>query len=222
MTRDELLVDLAGRVLALPDDGPALVALDGISGVGKTTLAGDLAAVVRGAGRPVVRVSYDDFHHPRAVRHRRGRLSAEGYLDDSYDAAALRRLVLDPVTAGADAVLTASFDLGTDQPVTVEPIPLPSGAVVVVEGEFLLAPGFDGRWDLGVLLVGDPAVILDRALRRDADPGRAEQARELYVRRYLGAWALHEERDDPWSRADLVVDLSDPQTPRRLGGRDSA
>jgi uridine kinase len=96
-------------------------------------------------------------------------------------------------------------------------VPLEDGAVVLVEGEFLLAPDFDGCWDLGVLLVAEPSVVLDRALVRDADLGGPAQVRELYLRRYLGAWALHEERHDPWSRADLVVDLTDPLAPRQLG-----
>jgi uridine kinase len=217
VTRDELLVELAGRVLALPDDRARLVAVDGMSCVGKTTLATELAAVVTGAGRPVVRASYDDFHQPREVRHREARLSAEGYLRDSYDAAALRRLVLDPVRAGASTIVPASFDLASDEPVSPDPVPLEDGAVVLVEGEFLLAPDFDGCWDVGVLLVAEPSAVLDRALLRDADLGSPEQVRELYLRRYLGAWALHEERHDPWSRADLVVDLTDPLAPRRLG-----
>ena len=97
MTREELLVDLAGRVLALADDRPLVVAIDGMSCVGKTSLADELAAILDGAERPVLRVSYDDFHQPRDVRHRRDRLSAEGYLLDSYDADALRRLVLVPL-----------------------------------------------------------------------------------------------------------------------------
>ena len=38
----------------------------------------------------------------------------------------------------------------------------------------------------------------------------------MYLRRYLAAGSLHQERDDPWSRADLVVDLTDPLAPRLL------
>jgi uridine kinase len=217
VTRDDLLVDLAGRVLALPDDRARLVAVDGMSCVGKTTLADDLAAILDGAGRVVLRVSYDDFHHPSEVRHRRDRLSAEGYLVDSYDSAALRRLVLEPITAGAREVRIASFDLAADAPMSPQPSHVAADAIVLVEGEFLLSPDFDGVWDIGVLLVADPAAVLERALQRDADLGTPEQVRELYLRRYLGAWALHEERDDPWSRADLVVDLTDPKQPRPLG-----
>jgi uridine kinase len=216
VTREELLVDVAGRVLALADDRPQVVAIDGMSCVGKTSLADELAAVVDGAGRPVVRVSYDDFHHPSDVRHRRDRLSAEGYLLDSYDAASLRRLVLGPVAGHARQIVTASFDLAGDEAVSPPPRVVEDGAVVLVEGEFLLAPEFEGAWDLAVLLVAEPAAVLARALQRDADLGTQAQVRELYLRRYLGAWALHEERHDPWSRADVVVDLTDPQAPRRL------
>src|SRR6185503_8381242 len=121
MTREELLVDLAGRVLALAEGRPLVVAIDGMSCVGKTTLADELSAILDGAGRPVLRVSYDDFHHPRDVRHRRDRLSAEGYLLDSYDAEALRRLVLVPLTNGDREVRTASFDLATDEAVAADP-----------------------------------------------------------------------------------------------------
>ena len=140
-------------------------------------------------------------------------MSAEGYLLDSYDAQALRRLVLQPAAAGRP-VVPAAYDLAAERPVRPEPVELPAGAVVLVEGEFLL--GADG-WDLGILLVADPAAILERAAVRDSDLGTPERVRELYLRRYLAAWALYEERDDPWSRADVVVDLTDPVRPRLLG-----
>ena len=176
MTREELLVDLAGRVLALADDRPQVVAIDGMSCVGKTSLADELAAIVDGADRPVVRVSYDDFHQPSDVRHRRDRLSAEGYLLDSYDADALRRLVLGPLTEHAGEVVTASFDLASDEAVSPPPAPVGDGAVVLVEGEFLLTPEFEGAWDLAVLLVAEPAAVLARALC-SATPTSARRSR---------------------------------------------
>jgi uridine kinase len=215
MTRDELLVSLSARILALPDERAVTVAVDGMSCVGKSTLAAQLAEVVSGAGRPVVPVAYDDFHHAREVRHRGERMSAQGYLHDSYDPDALRRLVLDPAATG-DPVVTASFDLAEDVAVAPDPVDLVPGSVVLVEGEFLLGDPL-GTWDLAVLLVADPAAVVARALVRDSDLGTPAQVRELYLRRYLGAWSLYEEESDPWSRADVVVDLTDPETPRQLG-----
>ncbi len=217
MGREQLLVTLSARILALPEDAPRTVALTGMGCTGKTTLAAELATVVSGAGRPVVVLAYDDFHHPSERRHRQGRTSAAGYLDDSFDPDALRRLVLDPLAAGAAAVTPASYDLAADMPVEPAPVPVPTDGVVVVEGSFLLVPELAGRWDLAVMVVADPARVLERGLVRDADLGSPEQVRELYLRRYLASEQLHQERDDPWAHADAVVDLSDPTEPQLLG-----
>lgn len=214
MTLDDLLVTLAGRVLALPEDRPATVAFDGLSGVGKTTLAGLVGGVVAGAGRAVIPVSYDDFHLPAARRHQQGRLSASGYLEDSYDAEALDRLVLAPLVGGEGSVVVCAYDLADDGPVDPVPVAVPERAVVIVEGEFLL--GLDHSWDLGILLVADPAVVLERVLDRDHDLGAPDRVREAYLRRYFPAWSLYEERFTPWQRADLVVDLTDLGAPRVL------
>lgn len=217
ITREQLVVQLAAHILALPDDAPRAVAMTGMSCSGKTTLAAEVAVVVEGAGRPVVAVAYDDFHHPRDRRYRLGRTSAQGYLEDAFDPAALRRLVLDPLTAGDPAVTTGCYDLAADEPVEPEPVAVGPGSVVLVEGSFLLVPELADTWDLACLVIADPESVLQRAVVRDADLGTPAQVREMYLRRYLAAESLHHERDDPWSRADLVVDLTDPLAPRLLG-----
>ena len=216
MSRDQLVVRLAAHCLALSDDAPRAVAITGMGCTGKTTLAAEVAVVVVGAGRPVVTTAYDDFHHPSDRRHRQGRTSAAGYLEDSFDPESLRRLVLDPVAAGDPSVTTASYDLAADRPAHPDPVAIGPGSVVLVEGSFLLVPELADLWDLAVMVVADPARVLERGLVRDADLGTPEQVRELYLRRYLAAEQLHQERDDPWSHADLVVDLTDPLAPRML------
>ena len=216
VTREQLVVQLAAQILALDESAPRAVALTGMSCAGKTTLAAEVAAVVDGAGRPVVPVGYDDFHHPRARRYRLGRTSAEGYLDDSFDFDALGRLVLDPVAAGGPSVVPASYDLAGDVPVDRAPVPIAAGSVVLVEGSFLLVPALAGRWDLSVLVVADAERVLERAVVRDADLGTPAEVREMYLRRYLAAESMHQERDAPWSHADMVVDLTDPAAPRLL------
>lgn len=216
VTREQLVVQLAAQILALDEKAPRAVALTGMSCAGKTTLAAEVATVVDGAGRPVVPIAYDDFHHPRERRHRLGRTSAEGYLDDAFDPDALRRLVLDPVAAGGPAVVPGCYDLAGDLAVEPAPVAVAAGSVVLVEGSFLLVPQLADRWDLRVLVVADAERVLERAMVRDADLGTPEQVREMYLRRYLAAESMHQERDDPWSHADVVVDLTDPIAPRLL------
>lgn len=90
------------RIEARADGHPRRVAVDGITAAGKTTFADLLATAVSAAGMPVIRVSMDGFHNPRAVRYRQGRGSADGYYEDAYDLAAVRRVLLDPLGPNGD------------------------------------------------------------------------------------------------------------------------
>jgi uridine kinase len=126
--------------------------------------------------------------------------------------------VLDPVAAGEPAIVPAAYDLAGDKPVDADPVPVGAGSVVLVEGSFLLVPELADSWDLAVLVVADPRLVLERGVLRDADLGTPEQVREMYLRRYLAAESMHQERDDPWLRADVIVELSDPLAPRLLSG----
>jgi uridine kinase len=64
---------------ALAPDRIVRVAIDGVDGAGKTTFANELAEVVGGLGRPVIRASVDGFHNPRVVRYAQGKQSAIGF-----------------------------------------------------------------------------------------------------------------------------------------------
>src|SRR5262245_8885700 len=85
LTRDEMLDQLANRLMALQVQHPVRVAVDGVDASGKTTLADELATLLIKRGRPVIRASVDGFHQSRAERHRQGANSPEGYYADSFD-----------------------------------------------------------------------------------------------------------------------------------------
>ena len=80
-----LLDRLAAAIAGLHPERMIRIAIDGVDGAGKTTLADALAPLVTAQGRPTIRASVDDFHHPRAVRYARGRYSPDGFYLDSYD-----------------------------------------------------------------------------------------------------------------------------------------
>ena len=184
--RADCVARLAAWLAALECSHAVRVAIDGPDAAGKTTLADELAAGLAAAhAREAVRVSLDDFQHPAEQRHRRGRLSPEGYLYDSFDHAALRHAVLDPEAA-------------------------PPGAILLVDGVFLQRPELTGCWDARVFVRVSEAESLLRALRRDATRFGSEAAvRERYGLRYLPAQRLYEERIRPAQQADVVVDNED-------------
>ena len=203
--RSEVLAAVAGLV---PDGDGVRVAVDGRDGAGKTVFADELAEVLRGAGRPVVRASVDGFHRPRARRYAAGR-TAGTYWRDAFDYDRFVGSLLVPFAAGAP-VRTAVHDVRTDAALELPPVPVPAGAVLVVDGVFLHRDELAAYWDFSVYLQVDLAVSLERLVARDGTPDADP--------RYVGAQRIYA-ACDPAGRAGLVVDNTDLAAPRVITAR---
>ncbi|MCI2422071.1 uridine kinase [Saccharopolyspora sp. K220] len=209
--RRQLLDEVAFRVPRSVGVDCVRVAVDGVDGSGKSMFADELAERLRRANRDVVRVSADDFHHVRAIRHRRGRDSPEGFWLDSYDYASLRRRVLDPLgPGGSRRYQPAAHDLATDLRVSPPHRHAPPGAVLLLDGLFLHRDELADVWDMSIFLQVPFRVSVARMAARDggvSDPEHPAVARYVQgQRRYFAACA-------PWRRADLVIDNTDLRAP---------
>ncbi len=199
---------------------PVRVAIDGPDAAGKTTLADELAPALRGRGRDVIRASIDGFHRPRADRYRLGADSPEGYYRDSFDHAALRAEVLEPLgPGGSRECRTAVFDFTTDSPQAETPRRAHDDAVLLFDGVFLLRPELRDLWDLRIFVRVEPDETLRRALARDVELfGSREEVERRYRTRYLPGQQLYLEDARPLDAADLIVGNDVPEAPR-LSGR---
>ena len=215
-TRQALLEMVAARVPKHTRDG-VCVGIDGVDGAGKSVFADQLGGVLRASGRSVVRISADDFHCSRAVRHRRGRYSPEGFWLDSYDIAALRARVLTPLGPGGSLrYQPACHDLVGDQHLDPPVQCAEPGAVLVLDGLFLHRDELVGVWDLSLFLQVPFAVSVARMAARDGshpDPAHAQ------VARYVKGQQLYFAACQPWERADLVVDATDLDAPTIVRSR---
>ena len=214
-TRAELLDRLAGAVESVAIAHPVRVAVDGPPAAGKTTLADELAAVLRARGREVVRASIDDFLLPRAQRYRRGPHSPEGCYEDSFDFGALHRGLLDPLGPGGDRrYRDASYDRGTDAVVSPPVRTASAGAVLVLDGVFLLRPELDDRWDLRIHVTASFERTLDRARTRDLERlGSTAVIERFFRERYLPSQQRYAAQCRPLERADAVVHNDEPDRP---------
>ncbi|GAA1390285.1 uridine kinase family protein [Luteococcus peritonei] len=171
--------------LVPPVDGrPALVAVDGRSGSGKTTFATRLAT------RPgVVLLHTDDiaWHHSFFDWH-----------------ANLARHVLQPLRQGQAVAHRpqAWIDRGREGAMEV-----PAGATaVVVEGVSASHRRLDGLFDLALWVETDPREAHRRCVERDG-------IEELdFIAEWDAAEVPFLAADAPWRRADLLVD-GDPRLP---------
>lgn len=215
MTPDAVLTALVEHIAAIALPHPTRVAIDGIDAAGKTMLADALEPLIEQRGRPVIRASVDDFQRPRAVRYARGRLSPEGYYEDAFDYAALRRVLLEPLGPHGDRrYCTKAFDYRRDEMIDAPVQVAPANAVLLVDGVFLQRPELAGCWDLVVFVDVPFDVSLARALERDvAHFGSTEVVRERYARRYIPAQQRYFAECRPREHSDLVVENADPARP---------
>jgi uridine kinase len=217
--RAETLAEVARVVLAVVRPHPVRVAVDGCSAAGKTTLADELAQVLRGrTGRAVIRVGID--HFKRAVELRTGypKGSPESYYLDSWDNAAIRDRLLVPLGPGGDRrYRTAVMDLparaAIDAPVQVAP----EDAVLLADGAFLQRPELDRYWDLRIYVDVSFDEVLRRGIARDQQwMGSAGQAEHRYRTKYIPGERRYVDEVRPCERAELVVGNDDPVKPSLL------
>lgn len=195
--------------------GPALlVAVDGRSGVGKSTFSAALVEMLLARGCTAACVALDNFHNPRAKRYARGRFSAEGYYHDARDLQALCGMCLIPLgPQGCGRYATASFDLEADTPLEPQWKQAEAGQIIVVEGTFLFRPELNAYWDVRIALNAPQDVARQRGMGRDRTL-LGEDVEALYRQRYDGAYALYVAQSaNAIANADWSLDMTCLEAP---------
>jgi len=211
MERTALLEVLAERITGVVRPHPIRVAVDGVDGVGKTTLADELVDPIRRRGLPVIRASIDGFHHPRRVRYRRGRSSPEGYFRDSFNYEALTTSLLDPL--GPDGSLCyrrAVFNYRTDSDVEIPAEQAPPNSILLFDGVFLLCPELRPFWDFSIFLDAPFEVTIRRCARRDGSPPDVNAPEN---RRYVEGQRLYFQECEPKRAATVLINNDDLASP---------
>jgi uridine kinase len=213
-TRGEMLRRLAEAVGSVAVGHPTRVAVDGPPAAGKTTLADELAVVLRAQGREVVRATIDDFVFPRAQRYPRGEFSAEGCYFDTHDHDALNRVLLDPLGPGGDRRFRSTvYDHATDTAFSPPVTTAAADAVLVFDGVFLMRPELIDRWDLRVFVSIALEKTMDRAVIRESRVSARADVERRWRGRYIPSQRFYFARVRPTERADLIVHNDEPQQP---------
>ncbi|WP_433126317.1 cytidylate kinase family protein [Micromonospora sp. CA-240977] len=213
-TRDELLGRLAEEVGSVAVAHPTRVAIDGPPAAGKTTLADELAAVLREQGRDVIRATIDDFLFPRAQRYPRGEYSAEGCYHDTHDYDALNRVLLDPLGPGGDRRFQhAIYDRVADAAMSPSVTTAAADAVLLFDGVFLLRPELIDRWELRVFVSIPLEKTVDRAVVRERRVSTRADVERRWRERYIPSQQLYFATVRPTRHANIVVHNDEPELP---------
>jgi uridine kinase len=214
--RAQALAELADMVLAVDRPHPVRVAIDGCSAAGKTTLADELAQVLRDrTERAIIRVGIDYFKRAFESRTAYPPDSPESYYRDSWDYAAIRDWLLAPLGPGGDRrYRTEIMDLGAttalDSPVEVAL----DNAVLLADGGFLQRSELVDYWDLRIYVDISFAEVLRRGVARDQQwMDSAAAAEHRYLTKYIPGEQLYIDEVRPAERAEVVVNNELPATP---------
>lgn len=212
------MAELADCIGQVKRPHPVRVAVDGPDAGGKTTLAEELAALLKARGRPVIRASIDGFHNPARVRHGPGSTPPESYFHHSFNYRALIKSLLIPLgPGGSRRYRSAVFDYRTDAEVRIPIRVAEVNAVLLFDGVFLLRPELLAHWDFTIFVRVAFETTLARAVKRDAALfGGAEEVRRRYEQRYIPGQQLYLAACAPAVRAQVVVDNNDPAKPEIL------
>jgi hypothetical protein len=186
-----LVQDLVALLTATSARRPVRVVLDGVGAGG---LADALVPALRAAARPPLRVRGEDFLRPAGERFENGREDPQDLRTRWLDAAALDREVL----SRDGAYLPALWDADADRSARRALAPVPPGAVLLVDGVFLLGRGLP--YELAVHVALSPAALTRRGVP-------AWQ---------LPAFAAYDREVRPGEVCDVLVRAEDPLRPAVL------
>lgn len=214
--RKQVLGEVSDRILALRLDHPIRVGIDGHSAAGKTTLADELAAILRSrTTRPVLRVTIDHFKRHVGLRTQYPPGSPESYYFEMFDVDAIRDELLVPLGPGGNRRYRSQImDVSGRTPIDSGVQVAPDDAILVADGGFLQKPALSRHWDLRVYLHIDTAEVLRRGTIRDqAWMDSPEAAAARYRTYYIPGEELYLAEIRPAERADIVIDNRDFEAP---------
>jgi uridine kinase len=217
-TRLQVIEELAEMICEIDKPHPVRVAVDGVDGAGKTTLAETLVVPLEGCGRSVIRASIDGFHNPQSVRYKQGADSPEGYYRDSFNHQAILDALLLPLgPGGSRRYRQAVYDYRVEVCVYPPQHIAPLNAVLLFDGVFLLRPELRAFWDFSIFVKIDFKISVARAAYRDkltsGNRRTLADIRRKYEIRYVPGQRIYFREAAPQKQAAVILDNNDLENP---------
>lgn len=200
--RETIFKDLIQKV-DINKNKPTLIAVDGVDGAGKSTFAKEFFKYLQGKKTHVLYSSVDYFHNSRIVRHSTEMKTSQAYFSNSFNYAALKKELLDPLkNSTRDYCVTQYFDHRNDSRVKENKVKILPDTVLVFEGIFSNRDELKDYWDFSIFL----DVTFDESYKRMAvRDGCPADPHDLKNERYYQGQKIYFDSCDPKKRASVVI-----------------
>lgn len=183
-----------------PWQRPFIVALDGLGGAGKTTIAKKCAQMCDHA----VVIHMDDHIVERKKRYATGHESWYEYYFLQWDVRFLKTHLFEKLYQSTEQ-LCLPFYYQQDDRLVLKELSIPKKAMVIIEGIFLLRDEWRPYYDVAIYIDCPKAVREQRVLARDTYLGDRKAILEKYQTRYWPAEDYYIATQKPHEKADFVI-----------------
>lgn len=196
------------QVLSTESQNSVVVAISGIDGSGKTTLAQCLYSSMSDVGHNAVLVNLDDWHHRAEIRFNKDNW-AGNYYENAYRFDELFHELIAPLKYSKAVNLTLDLLDATSDVFRPRNFRIDGVDLVILEGIFLLKSLYRKYYDLAYWIECPYAVALNRVLKRNQEGLPKEQLLFMYNHIFFPAQRIHISRDNPMILADAIVELNE-------------
>lgn len=183
-------------------DRPFFVAIDGLSGAGKTTLVKKLEHELLNESKVIV-IHIDDHIVERNKRYNTGHEEWREYYELQWDINLLRHHLFERLYQKAGNVKLPFYNHTSDS-IMMKQVLVPTSCILLIEGIFLQRKEWKEFYDFIIFLECPREIRYERALNRDAYLGEYEARLRKYKKRYWPAEGHYFRAENPLENANII------------------
>ena len=181
------------------ENRPYVVAIDGLSGAGKTTLVNELKDTLDN----IVIIHIDDHIVVKSKRYNTGQEQWYEYYQLQWDTEFLREHLFQKIHQNLSSLTLPFYQSDEDTHIN-KTINLSTHNIVIIEGVFLLREEWKQFYDYIVFLDCPKEVRYNRVLQRDQYIGSFEERLKKYSTRYWVAEEYYIKMQNPFGLAHFI------------------
>ncbi|MGE7931175.1 kinase [Viridibacillus arvi] len=183
---------------------PLIVAIDGLSGAGKTTLVKKLEQELSNNNSSVVIIHIDDHIEKKHKRYETGHEEWYEYYYLQWDIKMLTISLFEGLKSNKKNITLPYYDKSTDT-ISAKQISVAVDSIILIEGIFLQRKEWREFYDYTIFLDCPRELRYERVLNRDSYIGDKQAILLKYKRRYWLGEEHYLNTENPIKNADIVI-----------------
>jgi uridine kinase len=204
---NELANEIVYKINKRPNTGRSyIIAVDGLSGAGKTTLVNKLEPLLKQKCSVVV-IHMDDHIEKRNARYNTGHEEWYEYYYLQWDAEILKDGLFKSIYTGNSKLTLPFYEKSSDK-IYTKTISVPPNSIVIIEGIFLQRKEWKAYYDYTIFIDCPREIRYDRVLNRDSYIGDKQAILDKYKRRYWLGEEYYLRSVNPMENANKILNCN--------------